>query len=257
MPPGSDGASDVQLSTQSSLTDAAFTDMTLRILVESDEVTREVKLMVRISRVLPTLLATGAGEGPMLTQGWRRFRVAVLGVLVAATWSLHSASPASAYAFECGRFAGSNPAISYRYYDMTSLYQTAFGEAQSAWDATSVPGYFSYQPSNGDPMVEVRDGAYSWTSWATTAWDGCIADTWLYNEVRISFNTNTMSGLSSYDKRLVAEHEAGHGYGLNHVTATCSSTGKAVMSQGETKFGCSGLPPYADDINGVIARFRN
>lgn len=182
-------------------------------------------------------------------------RVALGAVALFMAALVVSASPASAYAFECGKFLSSSPTISYRYYSMTSTYQTAFGQAQSAWDATSSPGYFNYEPDNGDPMVEVRDGSYSWGAWAQTSWQGCPTGLWAYNEVYIAFNTRTMGGLTSSQKKLVAEHEAGHAYGLDHVSATCSSSSKAVMSQGETKFSCSGTAPWADDVNGVNAKY--
>lgn len=175
-------------------------------------------------------------------------------VSVACLVVVASAANASAYAFNCGKFLGSSPAISYRYYDMVGAYQTAFGEAQSAWDATSAPGFFDYEPSEEDPMVNVQDGSYTWGDWAEMT-ATCAAGVWLYNEVTIRFNTRTMGSLTAYQKRLVAEHEAGHGYGLEHVTATCSSTAKAVMSTGSTKFGCTGTPPWADDVNGVVAKY--
>lgn len=64
-----------------------------------------------------------------------------------------------------------------------------------------------------------------------------------------------MSGLSSYQKKLVAEHEIGHAYGLTHVTATCDSAAKAVMSQGSIKFSCVGTPRWPDDVSGVNAKY--
>jgi hypothetical protein len=70
-------------------------------------------------------------------------------------------------------------------------------------------------------------------------------------------DTSDTSGLSSYQLNLVVMHEFGHAQGLAHSSSTCSSsnTNKKVMSQGTDKFSCTGTAPWADDENGVNAKY--
>lgn len=91
----------------------------------------------------------------------RRFWIALTtAALALCGLAIASAGSAFAYTTHCGKFNGSDPSISYRYYDVTSTWNTAFGGAQSDWDGKPVPGVFTYAPTDGDPMVSVNDGSY-------------------------------------------------------------------------------------------------
>ncbi|MFE6332734.1 hypothetical protein ACFVOK_05875 [Streptomyces sp. NPDC057798] len=204
------------------------------------------------------------GRSPILRpariQGRTRIaRILQVFVLCAAFLStgLVFSPPAQAYVTNCGSFWGvdGNDPISYRYYSITTTYYNAFNSAQGRWDDTSASGFFRYEKDNGDPMVEVRDASYAWDDWARASWDGCPLGYWAYNEVRINFNSRTMSGLSVREKKIVAEHELGHAYGLAHTTYGCTSPGPAVMKRGKEKFSCGSDGPWYDDVQGVKSKY--
>ncbi len=156
---------------------------------------------------------------------------------------------ASAYATHgCAYDSNSISPISYRFFSVNSAYETAFSDAEAAWDATSAPGYFSEQSSSWDPEINVIDGEYSGSWWAQTVWTCDSDDTYGGNEVEIKFDTGDMASLNANKKKLVAEHEIGHAYGLDHVSSGCH-----VMKQGTYKFTCTGSLPSSDDVSGVDA----
>lgn len=195
------------------------------------------------------------GRVSSTTRSWILNALATL-TLLAAT-GLATASPAQAYSHLCGKFWGVSwdPSISYRYYSITSKYYKAFNHAQGRWDSSRAPGYFRHEKRNSDPSIEVRDGSYSWGAWARTSWSGCTAGYWSYDEVKIKFNSRTMKNLSAREKGIVAEHEVGHAYGLNHEYLTCRNPGPAAMKQGRVKFGCNSDGPWYDDVQGVLAKY--
>ncbi|AYN41089.1 hypothetical protein D9753_21905 [Streptomyces dangxiongensis] len=186
-------------------------------------------------------------------------RILQVFLLCASFVAVHfsTAAPAQAYHHLCGSFYGvsGNDPISYKYSKITNTYYNAFNGAQGRWDTTSAPGYFRYEKNNGDPEVEVRDEGHAWDDWARTSWQGCTFGYWSYDEVYIVFNTSTMRGLSAREKKLVAEHELGHAYGLDHEYYTCANPGPAVMRQGTGKFSCGSDGPWYDDVKGVKAKY--
>lgn len=184
-----------------------------------------------------------------------RFGAGLLVVLLVLVAHGLTARPAAAYSFLCGRYTGSDPGISYRFYSVTTAYQDAFNQAQYAWDSTSAPGFFAHDQDNGDPMLEVRDDSYSWDDWARMSYDGCTFEYWDFNETRINFNTRTMNGLTAREKKIVGEHEAGHSYGLDHEYYDCTNPGPTVMKPGTSKFSCGGDGPWYDDVQGVKAKY--
>lgn len=181
-------------------------------------------------------------------------RTITLAMAAAVTLAFVQATGASAYTFNCGRFDGTYPTITYRFYSVGSTWTTAFDQGQYAWDATTAPGYLLSAQSDSDPMVSVNDGSYSWDSWAKNS-GTCFGGIWVGNEVDQYYNTRSTGSLTPYQKKLVAIHELGHAYGIDHTSLTCSSPGPSVMRQGSGKFSCSGTAPWTDDVNGSRARY--
>ncbi len=159
-----------------------------------------------------------------------------------------TAPPAGAYELLGGKYDdGSIDPISYRFFSVDSAYETAFKNAEAAWDATSAPGYFQEQSWSWDPEINVIDEYYVGSFHAQTLYTITGDGTWDGNEVQIAFNTRTMGGLSAYEQQLTAEHEIGHAYGLDH------ETGCVIMHENSYYFTCGGTFPKADDVNGVHA----
>lgn len=168
-------------------------------------------------------------------------------VFLASLITLGSAKIAQAYRLRgCYYEVGTISPISYYYNSVSSSYQTAFYGAQSAWDATAAPGYFVYTSNPSSAQIDVFDSSYSASWWALNSMTGCTGSLrYVGNWTQIQFNTRTMSSLTAYRKKLVAEHEIGHSYGLGHVYSGCY-----VMRQGTEKFTCGSMPTY-DDVLGV------
>ena len=82
----------------------------------------------------------------------------------------------------------------------------------------------------------------------------CGSDgTYLGNEVTIEFNTGVMDFAPAHEKKIIAIHELGHAYRLDHVDTTdCSS----VMTQSEAVFQCD-HDPTQDDVDGVNIIYGN
>lgn len=160
---------------------------------------------------------------------------AVIGVGVTQAYSLHG----------CEYDNNSIEPISYRFYSVGATYETAFTSGQAAWDGTPSPGTFTENSTSLDPEINVTDGDFDMGWYASATW-GCNDGLYTGNEVNIKFDTENMAGLSAHEKKIVAEHELGHAYGLADV-----STGCRVMRIG-TAFTC-GTMPAQDDIDGVNA----
>lgn len=181
----------------------------------------------------------------------------LLGVVVGAML-LSMVSPANAWVLNRCKYAGSDPTIHYKFYSVTSTYETAFQSGQAAWDATSSPGYFK-EVTGWDPNLEVRDEWSSSTKWAWVA-GGCPSgtyQTWNGNETYMTFNTRTMASLSATEKKIVAIHEMGHSYGLAHSSLGCGAN-RPVMRSDPTWVldNCGDAnAPYPNDVAGVNAQY--
>ena len=140
--------------------------------------------------------------------------------------------------------------ISYRFYSVHSDSEEAFKDAEEEWDATAAPGSFVEYSYSLDPEINVTDTARSddFPAWYTYE---CNDNTGLYkgNEVNIDFNTNVINSYSANDKKIVAMHEIGHAYGLDHVSFGCRlMRGTGIIYTCLTE-------PIADDVDGVEALY--
>lgn len=163
------------------------------------------------------------------------------------------ATPMAANAYEtlgCYFDEDVTPSVTFKFRNVTTTYQAAFYVGRSNWDGDTGGTTWLQSTTSNDPNIDVYDLDYTWSSWATTSWWGCTGAGWWYDEVSIRFNTRTMASLSATEKGIVATHEIGHAYGLDHTSLGCSSPGPSVMRVGSSKFSCSGTPPWQDDING-------
>jgi hypothetical protein len=187
----------------------------------------------------------------------RRLRPVIVVLLLVILVGTLMALPASGWVLNRCKYSGSNPTIHYKFYSVTSTYEAAFQSGQAAWDATSSPGYFK-QTTGLDPNLEVYDVWSQSTNWAWIS-GGCPSgtfQTWYGNETQNTFNTRTMSGLSTTEKKIVAVHEMGHSYGLAHSGLGCSA--KPVMRSDPTWVldNCGDAnAPYPNDVAGVNAQY--
>ena len=63
----------------------------------------------------------------------------------------------------------------------------------------------------------------------------------------LQFNTRVMDNLSAADKELVAMHEIGHAYGLDHVSSGCRLMREYLNDYNS----CGSNMPTSNDIAGV------
>ena len=185
---------------------------------------------------------------------WMRFVALALAMPLVVSVVLAIGMPsAEAWKLNGCKFPGTDPTIQYKYYSVTSTWQTSHGAGAGQWNYYSVPGHFSLT-TGSDPEVKVYDGSYSWGAWAIAA-GGCASgggQNWYNDLVEITYNTRTTTTLGATDRRLVATHELGHAYGLAHESYGC--TNPVVMRSDATwawdNCGTSSAP-YTNDRDGV------
>ena len=183
---------------------------------------------------------------------WRRPLVtfaAIIGLVVPTFASLTLAPPADAWAKWNCKFAGTSPSLGYTFENASLTFNPRFREAADNWNSKSVPGTL-FEQSGSDPELEISSGSYASAAWWASTSGSCDGPLWYGNEAQIRFNYTTTTGLTAGNIRRVAVHEIGHAYGLWHDSGDCNGI-KAVMEKGTDKFGCSGIPPWEDDQDGV------
>ena len=161
----------------------------------------------------------------------------------------------SGYAFTGCRYdPDSIDPISYRFFGVGSEYQTAFRDAETVWDRTSASGYFSEHHTSLDPEINVTDSSlpYTWGGKVTghcSKAAGATFGNYTGNEVELQFNTRVLDSYTSHNKKLVAMHEIGHAYGLDHVSSGC----RLMRHRLDQYNSCGVAMPSADDVAGVNA----
>lgn len=133
---------------------------------------------------------------------------------------------------------------------MTSYYTARITEAIGAWNSRSIPVTLWNHSGTTPAQVQIWDASYSWPAWAQVVYS-CSGGYFTNNSVRMEINTRTMATLTTKEDRFVIIHEFGHALSLGHTTLGC---GVSIM-RSNANVGCSGSPPWPDDVAGVNAKY--
>ena len=185
-------------------------------------------------------------KGKPVRRTWGRLSVTVAVVLGAFAAPL----PATAWEPNGCKYGGTNPTISYWLKSVGTDWTTAVQVGQAAWDAESVPGYFT-QVYGTPRNIEITDANYAFGA-PGQHYGLCQGGVWMQNLSFIELDTSYLAGYTAYKEKVVAIHELGHAYGLAHETYTnCTIPSVMVYS---LAFICAPFtPPWLDDVNGVNA----
>ena len=151
---------------------------------------------------------------------------------------------------------GSQPPIGYYFISVGSPYQTATRNADSAWDATSSPGYF-FEAPNSVTAVHVFDGDYGANGKLAWVTGGCGGDIYWELPLDLYWNQHYLDDDNASVKKAVGVHELGHVYGLwdkSHLDCHNQLNHGAMMNGGATMYNlCGWTTPKVDDVEGVNA----
>lgn len=175
----------------------------------------------------------------------------------AVGWLAVGVSPTLGYVLNADgcRWAGSSPAIGYRFVDVNTAYQNASVSADTAWDTTSAPGYFYVTTSTSDDDIIVYDNFYPGSGYLAWVSGGCGGDDVWNDPLYFYWNQSNTDPKTAIEKKAIGVHEFGHTYGLSHMTTldSCDASNSGLMyTYPLTAYStCGWSTPTSDDVAGA------